>query len=63
MGKIQSAVNQMIASAGAVAIGAKKLSENERQASEKASREAKQTQEAEEAKAEEERRKSEALIT
>lgn len=63
MGKIQSAVNQMIASAGAVAIGAKKLSENERQASEKASREAKQTQEAEEAKAEEERRKSERVAS
>ena len=48
-GPIQSAFNQMLASASAVAVGAKKLSENERQASEKSSAEAKAKTEAQSA--------------
>ena len=62
-GPIQSAVNQMIGSATAVAVGAKKLSENERQASEKASKEAKATQEAEAKKAEEQQRQESKLAS
>ena len=62
-GPIQSAVNQMLGSATAVAVGAKKLSDNERQASEKASKEAKATQEAETKKAEEQARKESKLAS
>lgn len=62
-GPIQSAINQMIGSASAVAVGAKKLSDNERQASEKASKEAKANQEAEAKKAEEEQRQQSKLAS
>ena len=62
-GPIQSAVNQMLGSATAVAVGSKKLSENERQASEKASKEAKATQEAEAKKAEEQQRQESKLAS
>ena len=62
-GPIQSAVNQMLGSATAVAVGAKKLSENERQASEKASKEAKATQEANAKKAEEQQRQESKLAS
>ena len=62
-GPIQSAINQVVGSAAAVAVGAKKLSENERQAMEKASKEAKASEEAERAKAEEEQRQQSKLAS
>lgn len=49
MGAIQNAINQMLGTATAVAVAGKKASENERQASEKASAEAKAQREASEA--------------
>lgn len=48
-GPIQSAFNQMLGTATAVAVAGKKLNENERQAGEKASAEAKAQKEAEDA--------------
>ena len=48
-GPIQSAFNQMLGTATAVAVAGKKLNENERQAGEKASAEAKTQKEADDA--------------
>lgn len=62
-GPIQSAINQVIGTASAVAVAGKKASENERQASEKASKEAKATQEAEAKKAEEQQRQEQKLAS
>lgn len=62
-GPIQSAVNQMLGSATAVAVGAKKLSENERQASEKASKEAEALKKEESAKAKEQQRQESKLAS
>ena len=49
MGAIQNAINQMLGTATAVAVAGKKASENERQASEKASAEAEAQRKASEA--------------
>ena len=49
MGAIQNAINQMLGTATAVAVAGKKASENERQASEKASAEAEAERKASEA--------------
>ena len=62
-GPIQSAINQVIGTASAVAVAGKKASENERHASEKASKEAKATQEAEAKKAEEQARQESKLAS
>ena len=62
-GPIQSAINQVIGTASAVAVAGKKANENERQASEKASKEAKATQEAEAKKAEEQQRQEQKLAS
>ena len=62
-GPIQSAINQVIGTASAVAVAGKKASENERQASEKASKEAKANQEAEAKKAEEQQRQESKLAS
>ena len=62
-GPIQSAVNQAIGSATAVAVGAKKLSEHERQTVEKEEKEAKATQESETKKAEEQARQEQKLAS
>jgi len=62
-GPIQSAINQMIGTASAVAVAGKKAHENERQANEKASEEAKRAQEAEAKKAEEQQRQESKLAS
>lgn len=62
-GPIQSAINEVIGTASAVAVAGKKANENERQASEKASKEAKATQEAEAKKAEEQQRQEQKLAS
>lgn len=63
MGAIQGAINQAIGTASAIAVAGKKASENERQASEKASKEAKATQEAEAKKVEEQQRQERKLAS
>ena len=62
-GPIQSAINEVIGTASAIAVAGKKANENERQASEKASKEAKATQEAEAKKAEEQARQESKLAS
>lgn len=62
-GPIQSAINQVIGTATAVAVAGKKASEHERQAMEKASKEAKATQEAEAKKTEEQQRQERKLAS
>ena len=62
-GPIQSAINQMIGTATASAVAGKKAYENERQAVEKASKEAKATQEANAQKAEEQQRQEQKLAS
>lgn len=62
-GAIQGAINQMIGTASAVAVAGKKASENERQANEKASKEAEALKKEETAKAEEQQRQESKLAS